>query len=85
MTEQVQPEPTKRSPDRPAMPPYKRSVLTIIVVSFAVLVVGGYTALGFTQRELSKVEKDEIPGSVRSSPGGYRSYSFWHSGYHGGK
>ena len=26
-----------------------------------------------------------IPQSVRSSPGGYRSYHFWHTGYHGGK
>ncbi len=23
--------------------------------------------------------------SVRSSPGGYRSYHFWHTGFHGGK
>ena len=57
----------------------------MIMVGFCVLIVGGYTALAVTQRELTSVEKDEIPGSVRSSPGGYRSYSFWHSGYHGGK
>ncbi len=25
------------------------------------------------------------PASVRSSPGGYRSYHFWHTGFHGGK
>ena len=25
------------------------------------------------------------PPSVRSSPGGYRSYHFWHTGFHGGK
>jgi len=75
----------KRPPDRPPVPRAKRSVLTMILVGFSVLVVGGYTALAITQRELSNVEKDEIPGSVRSSPGGYRSYSFWHSGYHGGK
>jgi hypothetical protein len=25
------------------------------------------------------------PVSVRSSPGGYRSYHFWHTGFHGGK
>ncbi len=23
--------------------------------------------------------------SVRTSPGGYRSHSFWHTGFHGGK
>jgi hypothetical protein len=26
-----------------------------------------------------------IPASVRSSPGGYRSFHFWHSGFQGGK
>lgn len=26
-----------------------------------------------------------IPASVRSSPGGYRSFHFWHQGYQGGK
>jgi len=46
----------------------------------------GYSALAFTGRELgSGPERDEIPGDVRASPGGYRSFHFWHSGYHGGK
>jgi len=26
-----------------------------------------------------------LPADVRNSPGGYRSFHFWHSGYHGGK
>jgi hypothetical protein len=26
-----------------------------------------------------------VPASVRSSPGGYRSYHFWHTGFQGGK
>ncbi len=30
-------------------------------------------------------ERSQIPMSVRQSPGGYRSYHFWHSGLHGGK
>lgn len=83
MTDRASPAP--QAPDRPPVPRPKKSFLTIFVVGFAVLVLGGYTALAVTQRELRKVEKDEIPGSVRSSPGGYRSYSFWYSGYHGGK
>jgi hypothetical protein len=29
--------------------------------------------------------KEHAPTSVRSSPGGYRSYHFWHSGTSGGK
>jgi len=55
----------------------------MVVLSFGV--VGGYGAMAFTQKELGTPERDEIPASVRSSPGGYRSYHFWHSGYHGGK
>jgi hypothetical protein len=26
-----------------------------------------------------------LPRGVRTAPGGYRSYHFWHSGWHGGK
>ena len=29
--------------------------------------------------------RGQVPASVRSSPGGYRSFHFWHSGYRGGK
>jgi hypothetical protein len=71
--------------DHPPVPRSPRSKWTIVLVAFSVLVVGGYTALAISQRELGGVDKDEIPGSVRQSPGGYRSYSFWHTGYHGGK
>jgi hypothetical protein len=74
-----------RPPDRPRVPRPKRSLLTAFAVGISVLVLGGYTALAVTQRELGTEQRDEIPSSVRSSPGGYRSYSFWHSGYHGGK
>lgn len=38
-----------------------------------------------TKWEPGTPERDTLPASVRSSPGGYRSYHFWHSGYHGGK
>ena len=34
---------------------------------------------------LSPGERVHVPPSVRQSPGGYRSYHFWHSGLHGGK
>ena len=75
-----------RAPDRPAVKRPKGNFVTKIVAGFTVLVVGGYSALAFTQRELgAEPERDEIPASVRASPGGYRSFHFWHSGYHGGK
>jgi len=78
-------EPTTRPPDRPPVPRPKRSLLTAFAFGFATLVLGGYAALAYTQRELGSEERDEIPSTVRQSPGGYRSYSYWHSGYHGGK
>lgn len=77
--------PPARPPDLPPVPRAGMTMAGRVLVGVAVLVVGGYVALAATQRELTTAEKDEIPGSVRSSPGGYRSYSFWYSGYHGGK
>ena len=77
--------PKKRPPDRPTVPRPKRSIFVGIVIGFCALVVGGYTALAYTEYEIKGAQKDEIPASVRSTPGGYRSYSYWHSGYHGGK
>lgn len=35
--------------------------------------------------ELGAGERQTIPDGLRQSPGGYRSFHFWHSGYHGGK
>jgi hypothetical protein len=67
------------------VPRPKRSPFAVVMIVFSTLVVGGYTVLAFTQRELGEPEREEVPKSVRASPGGYRSYHFWHSGYHGGK
>ena len=45
----------------------------------------GFLVRAVVQHEFGSPERDEIPASVRASPGGYRSFHFWHSGYHGGK
>ena len=71
--------------DHPAVPRARLSRGAIVLAVFGVLVVGGYSAVAYTDYEPGSPERDEIPASVRSSPGGYRSYHFWHSGYHGGK
>jgi hypothetical protein len=71
--------------DRPAVPRSKRPVFAIVLIVFSVVVLGGYTAMAVTQREIGEPDREEVPKSVRASPGGYRSYHFWHSGYHGGK
>ena len=72
-------------PDHPAVPRARFSTGAIVLAVFGALAVGGYSALAFTDYEPGDPERDEIPASIRSSPGGYRSYHFWHSGYHGGK
>lgn len=78
-------EPTTRPPDRPVVPRARRPAIAIVMLVFSLFVCTGYAAVAYTQHEFSEPERDEIPASVRSSPGGYRSYHFWHSGYHGGK
>lgn len=79
---------TPAAPQNPLRPPVPRQALTRgskVMLGLGVLLLGGYTALAASQWEPSVVERDELPASVRSSPGGYRSYHFWHVGYHGGK
>lgn len=44
-----------------------------------------YTFAGLTGYRQSEAERERIDPSVRSSPGGYRSFHFWHSGHAGGK
>ena len=60
-------------------------MMAIALAAFGALVIGGYAATAYTDYEPASPARDEIPASVRSSPGGYRSFHFWHSGYHGGK
>ncbi|MEO6418480.1 MAG: hypothetical protein ABIP39_03695 [Polyangiaceae bacterium] len=48
-----------------------------LAIAYATLLFGGF--------DFTTHEKKEVPSSVRQSPGGYRSWSFWHSGSHGGK
>ena len=78
-------EPAARPPDHPPVPRPGRSARVIAAIVFTAIACGGYGAMAYTQRELWEPEHDEIPASVRTSPGGYRSYHFWHTGYHGGK
>ena len=72
--------------ERPALPrqPWLRAKLVALAV-IAAIAVGGYGYVAYADYEPNAPERDEVPASVRSSPGGYRSFHFWHSGYHGGK
>jgi hypothetical protein len=52
---------------------------------FAIAVITGYVAISWRGVDLLPTsEQSHIPASVRTSPGGYRSYHVYH-GFHGGK
>jgi hypothetical protein len=55
---------------------YKVAIAATVAL-YAFATVTGY--------RMSDAERDKVDPSVRSSPGGYRSFHFWHSGYSGGK
>jgi hypothetical protein len=77
--------PPAAPPDAPRVPRPRLSALPIALAVFGALVTGGYAAWAYSDYEPGTRVRDEIPASVRASPGGYRSFHFWHSGYHGGK
>jgi hypothetical protein len=52
---------------------------------FGVVVVLAYLFAGLFGWSFESEDRDEVPLSVRQSPGGYRSYHLWHSGFQGGK
>ena len=76
---------TDRPPDRPALPRPKFAKSAIVFAVLGVFIIGSYSAMAFSGYEPGAPKRDEIPPSFRSSPGGYRTFHFWHSGYHGGK
>jgi hypothetical protein len=84
------PPPAAGAPGAPGadLPPVPRVPLSPRAIGLGIfggLIVAGYAVLAYTQLEPGSPARDEIPASVRSSPGGYRTFHFWHSGYHGGK
>jgi hypothetical protein len=77
--------PSPPPPDLPPVPRARRSRMAIVLGAFGALITVGYAITAYAEYEPGSPARDEIPASVRSSPGGYRSFHFWHSGYHGGK
>jgi hypothetical protein len=49
------------------------------------IIVGLYGLVALTGREFGDPQRQVVPADVRQSPGGYRSFHFWHIGYRGGK
>jgi hypothetical protein len=60
-------------------------VFSKIYLMIGIAVVGFYGLSSFKGWELGTPKREVVPADVRQSPGGYRSFHFWHSGYHGGK
>jgi hypothetical protein len=52
---------------------------------FVIAAVGTYAASGLLGWDFGTSERRPLPTSVRQSPGGNRSFHFWHTGFHGGK
>lgn len=47
--------------------------------------LAGFIGMSASGWEPAAAEQKVLPPSVRQSPGGYRSFHFWHSGFRGGK
>ena len=76
---------SERGPDLPRVPRAKVSGGAIAIGIYGAIVLIAYCVTVITGFQPDQPERDEVPASVRASPGGYRTYHFWHSGYHGGK
>jgi hypothetical protein len=80
------PPPAVSAGDRPPVPgpppPSLRSRGYLVLGTGAVL---AYLAAGMLGWDLPTTEQATVPATVRTAPGGYRTFHFWHTGYHGGK
>ena len=56
-----------------------RALSAAVIVTYLFLSFTGWSGSG------GGTARGNVPTSVRSSPGGFRTYHFWHSGYMGGK
>lgn len=57
----------------------------MITKALGTLFLAGYSVLLFGGMDLSTHSRTEVSPNMRQSPGGYRTWSFWHSGVSGGK
>jgi hypothetical protein len=60
-------------------------MFTKLYLIIGIVVIGAYSFVAFSGKEFGDPERQRVPADVRQSPGGYRSFHFWHSGYRGGK
>lgn len=60
-------------------------MLSKIYLVIGIGIIALYAAAAWSGWELTSPRRQVLPADVRNSPGGYRSFHFWHSGYRGGK
>ncbi len=60
-------------------------MLTKLYLLFGIGVLALYVSAALGGWHLNSSPRQVLPADVRNSPGGYRSFHFWHSGYRGGK
>jgi hypothetical protein len=60
-------------------------MLSKLYLLIGALIIALYAVVAFTGKEFGDPERQKMPADVRQSPGGYRSFHFWYSGYRGGK
>lgn len=60
-------------------------MLSKFYVVLGIIIIGAYGAIALSGKEFGDPEKQKVPADVRQSPGGYRSFHVWYSGYRGGK
>jgi hypothetical protein len=77
-----EPAPSGQLPEPPGGTPSRGVWLYGLFGAATVLLYLLAGVLGWTW---GSEERSALPGSVRQAPGGYRGYTFWHTGYQGGK
>lgn len=60
-------------------------MLNRIYLTLGIAVLAAYGLAAFTGWEFTSPQRQNLPADVRSAPGGYRAFHFWHSGFRGGK
>lgn len=73
-------------PDQPPVPQPQLSKVVVVYAALATVALGLWVYAGTTGWvPVRSSKRESVPAGIRSSPGGYRSFHFWHSGFHGGK
>jgi hypothetical protein len=60
-------------------------MLSKFYLVLGIVLLAGYVLVSVTGREFGDPQKQRMPADVRQSPGGYRSFHVFYSGYRGGK